>query len=190
MAYTGRPLPIWVQYTFFRFLACERVARVLLLKVYEREGKSVIPVCRKALKQEKITDFHFLDILGYLKNTHKNPKFGRSETSPNQGTWLGIPWLGLVSLCQIWDFLWVFVKYPKISKNGNLLFFSCEYNWTTVLSVKYVNHCDTSLWIWSCCTNAAVRAKIHLYLLLVLSFVNPPSFLCPLHVLPCPIDVW
>ena len=34
--------------------------------------------------------FPFLDILGYLKNTHKNP---------NQGTWLGIPWLGLVSLC-------------------------------------------------------------------------------------------
>ena len=27
-----------------------------------------------------------------------------SETSTNQGTWLGIPWLGLVSLCQIWDF--------------------------------------------------------------------------------------
>ena len=30
----------------------------------------------------------------------------KSETSPNQGTWLGIPWLGLVSLCQIWDFYW------------------------------------------------------------------------------------
>ena len=82
MAYTGRPLPIRVQYTFFRFLACERVARVLLLKVYEREGKSVIPVCRKALTQEKITDSHFLDILGYLKNTHKNPKFGRVRQVP------------------------------------------------------------------------------------------------------------
>ena len=33
-----------------------------------------------------------MDILGYLKNTHKNPKlFWKSETSPNQGTWLGIP---------------------------------------------------------------------------------------------------
>ena len=39
--------------------------------------------------------FPFLDILGYLKNTHKNP---------SQRTWLGIPWLGRVSLCQIWDF--------------------------------------------------------------------------------------
>ena len=55
-----------------------------------------------------------MDILGYLKNTHKNP---------NQGTWLGIPWLGLVSLCQIWDFYGYSLKYPKISKNGNPLFF-------------------------------------------------------------------
>ena len=36
------------------------------------------------------------------------------------------------------------------------------------------------------CTNAAVRAKFHLYLLLVLSFVNPPSLFFPL---PYPIDV-
>ena len=32
--------------------------------------------------QEKITDFPFLDILGYLKNTHKNPKFGRVRQVP------------------------------------------------------------------------------------------------------------
>ena len=54
-------------------------------------------------------------------------------------------------------------------------------NTTDVLSGKYVNHRDTSLWISrSCCTNAAVRAKIHLYLLLVLSFLNAPSLLFPL----------
>ena len=29
--------------------------------------------------------FLFLDILGYLKSTHKNPTFGKGETSPNQG---------------------------------------------------------------------------------------------------------
>ena len=47
----------------------------------------------------KINRFPFLDILGYLKNTHKNPKFGRvRHASTNKGTWLGIPWLGLVSL--------------------------------------------------------------------------------------------
>ena len=74
--------------------------------------------------QEKITDaFPFLDILGYLKNTHKNPKFGKvrdksqsgnSQPSSLIGTFLTLPNLG---------FLWVFFKYPKISKNGNLLFF-------------------------------------------------------------------
>ena len=46
----------------------------------------------------------------------------KSETSPNQGTWLGITWLGLVSLPNL-GFLWVFFKYPKISKNGNPLLF-------------------------------------------------------------------
>ena len=58
--------------------------------------------------------FPFLDILGSLKNTHKNPQIWKSETSPNKETWLGLPNLG---------FLWVFFKYPKIFKNGNLLFF-------------------------------------------------------------------
>ena len=53
----------------------------------------------------KINRFPFLDILGYLKNTHKNLKFGGvRHASTNKGTWLGIPWLGLVSLCQTWDF--------------------------------------------------------------------------------------
>ena len=53
----------------------------------------------KLYSQEKNNRFPFLDILGYLKNTHKNPKIiWKSETSPNQGTWLGIPWCGLVSL--------------------------------------------------------------------------------------------
>ena len=66
--------------------------------------------------------FPFLDIFRYLKNTKpENPKIWKSETSPNLGTWLGISWLGLVSLCQIWDFYGY--KYPKISKNGNPLFF-------------------------------------------------------------------
>ena len=36
--------------------------------------------------QEKITNnrFPFLDILGYLKNTHKNPKFGRVRQVPTR----------------------------------------------------------------------------------------------------------
>ena len=60
---------------------------------------------------------------GVFKEYPQKSQIWKSETSPNQGTWLGIPWLGLVSLCQICDFLWVFFKYPKISKNGNPLFF-------------------------------------------------------------------
>ena len=56
--------------------------------------------------QEKITDSHF----GYFRVFKEYPQesqIWKSETSPNQGTWLGISWLGLVSLCQIWDFCWL-----------------------------------------------------------------------------------
>ena len=72
----------------------------------------------------KNNGFPFLDILGYLKNTHKNPKFGR-VTSPNQGTWLGISWLGLVSLCQIWDFYGYSLNTQKYPKMGIRYFFLC-----------------------------------------------------------------
>ena len=34
------------------------------------------------IPQEKNNGFPFLDILGYLKNTHKNPKFGRVRQVP------------------------------------------------------------------------------------------------------------
>ena len=55
-----------------------------------------------------------LDSLGYFKNTHKNPKFGKVRQFPTGEFPTTLPNLG---------FLWVFFKYPKISKNGNLLFF-------------------------------------------------------------------
>ena len=65
----------------------------------------------------KNNGFPFLDILGYLKNTHKIPNLakwdksqpGNSQPSSLVGTCLTLPNLG---------FLWVFFKYPKISKNG------------------------------------------------------------------------
>ena len=38
----------------------------------------------------KNNGYPILDILGYLKNTHKNPKLWKSETNPNLGTWFGI----------------------------------------------------------------------------------------------------
>ena len=59
---------------------------------------------------EKNNRFPFLDILGYLKNTHKNPNslVGTCFTLPNL------------------RFLWVFFKYPKIFNIGNLLFFPVD----------------------------------------------------------------
>ena len=46
-----------------------------------------------------------------------------SETSPNQGIWLGIPWLGLVSLCQIMDFFGYSLNTLKYPKMGIRYFF-------------------------------------------------------------------
>ena len=70
---------------------------------------------------KKIRDSHFR----VFKEYPQKCQIWKSETSPKQGTWLGIPLLRLVSLCQIWDFYGYSLKYPKISNNGNLLFFSC-----------------------------------------------------------------
>ena len=39
---------------------------------------------KQLLAQEKIKRFPFLDILRYLKNTHKNPKFGRVRQVPTR----------------------------------------------------------------------------------------------------------
>ena len=51
-----------------------------------------------------------MDILGYLKNTHKNPKFGRVRQVPIRE--LGLEFLGLdlsLTLPNL-GFLWVFFK--------------------------------------------------------------------------------
>ena len=86
--------------------------------------------------------FPFLDILGYLKNTHKNPK-----TSPNQGTWLGIPWLRLVSLFQIWDFCGFSLntlKYPKMGIGYFFLWWHMLYNKTWHMLYKITCVCYTT----------------------------------------------
>ena len=68
--------------------------------------------------------FPFLDIFGYLKNTHKNPKFGRVRQVPTRKLGWEFPGWDLSHFTKLnMGFLWVFFKYPKISKNGNLLFF-------------------------------------------------------------------
>ena len=83
--------------------------------------------------------FPVLDILGYLKNTHKNPKFGRVRQVPIRELGWEFPGWDLPNL----GFLWVFFKYPKISKNGNPLFFPVYMEWPFVL---LGNSCCFSLW--------------------------------------------
>ena len=58
-------------------------------------------------------------ILGYLKNNNKNHKFNTTREFPTKFT----DWIGTSLALPNLGFLWVFFKYPKISKNGNPLFF-------------------------------------------------------------------
>ena len=70
-----------------------------------------------------------IPIFGYFREFKEYPQkfqIRKSETSPNQGTWLGIPWLGLVSLCQIWDFCGYSLNSLKYPKMGIGYFFLCE----------------------------------------------------------------
>ena len=86
----------------------------------------------------KNNGFPFLDILEYSQKS----QIWKSETSPSQGTWLGIPWLGLVSLCQIWDFYGYSLNTLKYPKMGKSVIFSCEWSLNVFQSVYY---CDKSL---------------------------------------------
>ena len=72
--------------------------------------------------QEKMTESHF-SIFWVFKEYPQKSQIGKSETSRNQGTWLGIPWLGLVSLCQIWDFCGFSLNTLKYRKMGICYFF-------------------------------------------------------------------
>ena len=66
--------------------------------------------------------------MGYFRVFKEYPQksqIWQSETSPKQGIPNQVPWLGLVSLFQIWDF-WGYssntLKYPKM---GICYFFLC-----------------------------------------------------------------
>ena len=88
----------------------------------EKRWASVSSLSSIRQTQEKITDSHFGYFWVFKEYPIKIPNLAEREKSQS-GNFLGIPWLGIVSLFQIWDFYWVFFKYPKISKNGNPLFF-------------------------------------------------------------------
>ena len=65
----------------------------------------------------KNNGFPFLDILGYLNNTHKNPKFGKVRQVPTGEFPTKFPGWDFFSLFQIWDFCGYSLntlKYPKM----------------------------------------------------------------------------
>ena len=69
-----------------------------------------------------------IPIFGYFRVFKEYPQkfqIWKSETSASQGTWLGIPWLGLVSLCQIWDFCGISLNILKYPILGISYFFLC-----------------------------------------------------------------
>ena len=66
--------------------------------------------------------FPFWDILGYLKNTHKNPKFGRVRQVLMRELGWEFPGWDLSHFAKSGIFMGI-LKYPKITENGNLLFF-------------------------------------------------------------------
>ena len=56
---------------------------VFIFTICERKYE-IVACIMNVYTQEKNNRFPFLDILGYLKNTHKNPKFGRVRQVPTK----------------------------------------------------------------------------------------------------------
>ena len=65
-----------------------------------------------------------MDILGYLKNTPKNPKFGKVRQVPTRKFPTKFPDWDL-SLFQIWDFYGYSLNTLKYPKMGIRYFFLC-----------------------------------------------------------------
>ena len=95
----------------------------------------ILPECGKVplnnsfvryVSQEKITDSQYWIFLGQLKKSHKNPKFGKVRQVPTREFPTKFPDWDLSYSSKFGIFV-VFFKYPKISKNGNLLFFPVCY---------------------------------------------------------------
>ena len=70
----------------------------------------------------KNNGFPFLDILGYLRISTKISNLEEWDKS-QLGNLVGNSLIRICLTLPNLGFLWVFFKYPKISKNGNLLFF-------------------------------------------------------------------
>ena len=106
----------------------------------------------KYTTQEKITDSHFWCFRVFEEYPQKS-QIWKSETNPSQGTWLGISWLGLVSLCQIWDFYGYSLNTLKYPKMGIRYLFLC--NSLTNCQKFFVYKC-----LFSCTAIASICAYV------------------------------
>ena len=74
-------------------------------------------------QQRKNNGFPFLDIFGYLKNTHKNPKFGKVTQVPNREFPTKFPDRDLSHSSKFGIFLGI---NSLNTGNGNPLFFPVQ----------------------------------------------------------------
>ena len=90
----------------------------LLFLGLENSGIIVVRYSLAWLKHTgKNNRFPFLDILGYLKNTHKNPNLEEWDKSQS-GNLVGNSLVGTCLTLPNLGFLCVFLIYPKISNKG------------------------------------------------------------------------
>ena len=97
-----------------------------------RQGRGERHVDRKVLTLEhditgKNNRFSLLDILGYLKNTNKNPKFGKVRQVPTSGNSQPSSLVGTCLTLPNLGFLWVFftVKLRKLEHLKNFRNVDC-----------------------------------------------------------------
>ena len=106
-----------------------------------------------------MTESHF-SIFWVFKEYPQKSQIGKIETSRNQGTWLGIPWLGLVSLCQIWDFCGISLNILKYPILGISYFFL--WHLTKLLFKETFPHSGR---IWYYCTTMSTKDQICFFLI-------------------------
>ena len=90
---------------------------------------------KQLLAQEKINRFPFLDILRYLKNTHKNPKFGRGRQVPTREIGWQFPGWDLSYFAKFGVFVGILLFFPvlmvkKRCKNNIILTSILQGQWT------------------------------------------------------------
>ena len=74
----------------------------------------------------KNNGFPFSDILGYLKNTHKNPKFGKVRQVPTREFPTKFPDWDL-SHSSKFGIFWGILQIPKNIQKWESIIFSCDY---------------------------------------------------------------